>query len=269
MLVAMLLTALDVPLIAGVLEPFARDNETAVASAEECFELPPIKHLPGDISENVLESIINEFKDVSSDAEEIRRAKSEELQRKLKLYNSIMEKKCDEELIHSSRRSRRRDGGSGSSTPRMATPVRRADAVSYTSPCLMNVSVYGEVPQNDDLLEKQIEEKEKMLAKLLNLESLSISTPKTDHEKPEPPPQPTYKKFQMIDTPYIDPPKEKPAPKQIQDSRPIDLVPKVVQLPNNWNLGDIELKLEKTNGLKGPQAAMSPEEPIESDWEII
>ncbi|XP_028171814.1 WD repeat-containing protein CG11141 isoform X3 [Ostrinia furnacalis] len=263
------LTALDVPLIAGVLEPFARDNEAAVASAEECFELPPIKHLPGDISENVLESIINEFKDVSSDAEEIRRAKSEELQRKLKLYNSIMEKKCDEELIHSSRRSRRRDGGSGSSTPRMATPVRRADAVSYTSPCLMNVSVYGEVPQNDDLLEKQIEEKEKMLAKLLNLESLSISTPKTDHEKPEPPPQPTYKKFQLIDTPYIDPPKEKTAPKQIQDSRPIDLVPKVVQLPNNWNLGDIELKLEKTNGLKGPQAAMSPEEPIESDWEII
>lgn len=147
------LTHIDqtVPYITSVLEQpismFTR-NETIetgiIANGEECFELPPIKHLPNDISENVLESIINEFKDVSSDAEEIRRVKSEELQRKLKMYNSIMEKKCDGELIHS-RKSRRRENSSGCSTPRMATPVRKVDAVSYTSPCVMDVSVYGYV----------------------------------------------------------------------------------------------------------------------------
>lgn len=139
-----------VPYISSVLEQpismFTKNEliETGtVASAEECFELPPIKHLPLDLSENVLESIVNEFRDVSSDAEEIRRVKTEELQKKLKLYNTIMEKKYDGELIHS-RRSRRRDGGSGGSTPRMATPVRKeADNVSYTTPCVMNISVYG------------------------------------------------------------------------------------------------------------------------------
>lgn len=139
-----------VPYISSVLEQpismFTKNEiiETGtVASAEECFELPPIKHLPHDLSENVLESIVNEFRDVSSDAEEIRRVKTEELQRKLKLYNSIMEKKYDGELIHSSRRSRRRDGGSGGSTPRMATPVRKADNVSYNSSCVMNMSTCG------------------------------------------------------------------------------------------------------------------------------
>ncbi|KAL0820111.1 hypothetical protein ABMA28_006051 [Loxostege sticticalis] len=270
------LTLLDatVPYIASVLEqPISLlsrselvDSEP-VASAEECFELPPIQRLPGDIADNVLESIINEFKDVSSDAEEIRRVKSEELQRKLKLYNSIMEKKCDEELIHSSRRSRRRECGSGSSTPRMATPVRRPD-VSYTSPCLMSVSVYGDVPQNDDLLEQQIEEKEKMLAKLLNLDSLSIASPKPEEQK-QPPPQPTYKKIPVAPLIEPEPPKVKPAPKAIQDPNPIDLVPKVVQLPNTWNLGNIELKLERTNGMKEPRTAMSPDENLDSDWEII
>lgn len=135
-----------VPYITSVLEqPISifttSEVDTTVASAEECFELPPIKDLPHDISNNVLESIINEFRDVSSD-DEFRKAKSEELQKKLRLYNSIMEKKCDEELIHSSRRSRRREGGSGASTPRLTTPVRKP-AVSYTSPCLMNISVYG------------------------------------------------------------------------------------------------------------------------------
>ncbi|CAH0713085.1 unnamed protein product, partial [Brenthis ino] len=186
------LTHIDqtVPYITSVLEQpismFTR-NETietgTIANGEECFELPPIKHLPNDISENVLESIINEFKDVSSDAEEIRRVKSEELQKKLKMYNSIMEKKYDDELIHS-RRSRRRDNSSGSSTPRMATPVRKPENVSYTSPCVMNVSVYGIMPQqNDDLLEQQIAEKEKILAKMLNLESLSIKNPNDRYQR--------------------------------------------------------------------------------------
>lgn len=126
---------------------FGRNDviDTATVAAEESFDLPPIKHLPRDISDNVLESIINEFKE-TSDAEEIRRVKSEEIERKFKLYSSIMEKKYDEEVIHSSRRARR--GGSGGSTPRHLTPVRRTPAagdVSYTSPCVMNVSVCGYV----------------------------------------------------------------------------------------------------------------------------
>lgn len=126
---------------------FARNDviDTATVAAEESFDLPPIKHLPRDISDNVLESIINEFKE-TSDAEEIRRVKSEEIERKFKLYSSIMEKKYDEEVIHSSRRSRR--GGSGGSTPRHHTPVRKAPAagdVSYTTSCVMNVSVCGYV----------------------------------------------------------------------------------------------------------------------------
>lgn len=134
-----------VPYISSVLEqPMSMFTKNELlektVSGEECFELPPIKHLPMDISEDVLESIINEFKDVSSDAEEIRRVKSEELQKKLKLYNSYMHRRNDEELIHSSRRSRRREGGSGGSTPRKATPVRK-DGVT-TTPCIMQVSVY-------------------------------------------------------------------------------------------------------------------------------
>lgn len=121
------------------------DDNTQVASAEECFELPPVKVLPPDIAENVLESIVNEFKEVS-EIEEIRKAKSEELEKKLKMYNSIMQKSCDSELIHSSRR--RKENGSGANTPRLSTPVKkRADkkddsAVSYTSPCRMSMSVY-------------------------------------------------------------------------------------------------------------------------------
>ncbi|KAL4703468.1 hypothetical protein ACJJTC_010340 [Scirpophaga incertulas] len=273
------LTHLDqtVPYITSVLEQpisiFTKNeviDTSPVANAEECFELPPIKHLPDDMSNNVLESIINEFKDVSSDAEEIRRAKSEELQRKLKMYKSIMEKKCDEELIHS-RRSRKREGGSGASTPRFSTPVRKPDKpeVSYTSPCLMNVSVYGKESDNDDLLERQIEEKEKILAKMLNLESLSI-VPKNEQKRKE---EVTYKNIDV--TPLIDTetPKdiekmEKKLPDNtIKDPSSMDLVPKVIQLPNNWNLGDIELKLDmQSNGIKD---VGSPDDHIDSDWEII
>ncbi|CAH0401470.1 unnamed protein product [Chilo suppressalis] len=267
-----------VPYLGSVLEhPLAllTNNElldNTVASAEECFELPPIKHLPTDLSENVLESIINEFKDVSSDAEELRKAKSEELQRKLRLYNSIMEKKCDEEVIHS-RRSRRRDGSSGRSTPRVATPVRKPDNASYTSPCLMNVSVYSNDPQSDELLEKQIEEKEKILAKMLNLESLSITAPNIEAPKRNDV-TPVYKQIEV--TPFIEPEVTLPEKKTTstvtakQDSKPIDLVPKIVKLPNNWNLGDIELKLDmKSNGVKDPRNIISPDDHIESDWEII
>lgn len=56
------------------------------------------------------------------------------------MYKSIMEKKYGEELIHSRSRSKRRDG-SGGSTPRMATPVRKGEGV-FTAPCVMNVSVF-------------------------------------------------------------------------------------------------------------------------------
>ncbi|XP_047031186.1 WD repeat-containing protein CG11141 [Helicoverpa zea] len=272
------LTHLDqtVPYISSVLEQpismFTKNeliDTGAVASAEECFELPPIKHLPLDLSENVLESIVNEFRDVSSDAEEIRRVKTEELQRKLKLYNSIMEKKYDGELIHSSRRSRRREGGSGGSTPRLATPVRKApDTVSYTSPCVMNISVYGNIPQqNDELLEKQIEEKEKILAKMLNLESLSIDSPKPEAQSP-PAPAPLFRQID-IQPAEVPKPVHKVTKTPIKDPNPIDLVPKVVQLPNTWNLESIELKLDsKHNGFKD-RSLLSPDENLDSEWEII
>ncbi|CAH2089874.1 unnamed protein product [Euphydryas editha] len=279
-----------VPYISSVLEQpismFTR-NETldtgAVADGEECFELPPIKHLPRDISENVLESIINEFRDVSSDAEEIRRVKSEELQRKLKLYNSIMERRNDGELIHSSRRSRRREPGAASGSPRGATPARQPDAaaVSYTSPTLMNISVYGNLPQqNDDLLEQQIEEKEKILAKMLNLESLSIKSPvekepkndiiekpyKQDLEKTEQPPREFTTEPKKPVTEKTVTKTDTPVQKKIESG---DLVPKVVKLPNNWNLENIELKLDIKNGIKDPSSLISPDENLDSEWEVI
>ncbi|XP_013137015.1 PREDICTED: WD repeat-containing protein CG11141 [Papilio polytes] len=240
-----------------------------VASAEECFELPPIKNLPIDIADNVLESIVNEFKDVSSDAEEIRKVKSEELQKKLSMYNRIMEKKCDEEVIHSSKRSRRRETGSGASTPRLRTPARRTPAHCYTTPCVMNVSVYSNDTQSDDLLEKEIEEKEKILAKLLNLESFSITSHITKPEN-------TIKEPQEIEyfKPYEEKPvhiekQEKPIKKPVQvkmEPNVIDLVPKVVQLPNNWNLENIELRLDLKNGVKD---VLSPDEHLDSEWELI
>ncbi|XP_013196228.2 WD repeat-containing protein CG11141 [Amyelois transitella] len=274
-----------VPYITSVLEQpisiFTTSEVDTVVKAEECFELPPIKHLPTDISENVLESIINEFKDVSSD-DELRKAKSEELQRKLKLYNSIMEKKCDDELIHS-RRSRRRETGSGSSTPRLATPVRRVD-VSYTSPCLMNVSVYGNTPLNDELLEQEIEEKEKILAKMLNLESLSIPTANIDTTAEEKPVTivPTYPKPKTVENDFLETSKDvTDTPKKVNTVKPVkqeiietkkdpdlfDLVPKVVQLPNTWNLDNIQLKLElEVNNAK---SVVSPDDNLDSEWEFI
>ncbi|XP_053614255.1 WD repeat-containing protein CG11141 [Plodia interpunctella] len=273
-----------VPYITSVLEQpisiFTTSEVDSISKAEECFELPPIKHLPSDISGNVLESIINEFKDVSSD-DEIRKAKSEELQKKLKLYNSIMEKKCDEELIHSSRRSRRRDGGSGGSTPRLSTPVRKVD-VSYTSPCLMNVSVYGNVP-NDELLEQEIEEKEKMLAKMLNLESLSIPTMAIDTHREDTDEKPItilskYPNTETIEKNVLESSKDvdikiensklakKETIKPNKDSNLFNLVPNVVQLPNTWNLDNIELKLETQINTK---SVVSPDDKLEDDWEII
>ncbi|KAM3959369.1 WD repeat-containing protein CG11141-like [Aphomia sociella] len=292
-----------VPYITSVLEqPISifttSEVETGtIASAEECFELPPIKHLPNDISDNVLESIINEFRDVSAD-DEIRRVKSEELQRKLKLYNSIMEKKCDEELIHS-RRSRRKEGGSGQSTPRLATPVRKLDNVSYTSPCLMNISMYDNAPPNDELLEQQIEEKEKILAKMLNLESLSITSHKPESEDVEVHNEVTIiPNYNQIDVEPVNETDEPVTPKRekleteikpieiakpVEIAKPIEtvklanspnlfnLVPKVVQLPNNWNLESIELKLEMQNGFNGKkvQNIISPDDNLDSEWEII
>ncbi|VVC99096.1 unnamed protein product [Leptidea sinapis] len=252
-----------VPYIASVLEqPIAMltRNETldmgAVVPGEECFELPPIKHLPHEVSENVLESIINEFKDVSSDAEEIRRVRSAELEKKLKLYNSIMEKQCEVELIHS-RRSRRREG-SGGSTPRMLTPVRRD--VSYTTP--------NRPDQTDDQLEKQIEEKEKILAKMLNLESLSIKSSEV-----EPLNEPDEFRHETVTKNDIEKTvSHKPTPKnpKVEEKRAAiieDLVPKIVQLPNNWNLDNLELRLSVKDCVKDDP--VSPDEHLDSEWEVI
>ncbi|KAJ2948237.1 hypothetical protein O0L34_g7465 [Tuta absoluta] len=304
-----------VPYITSVLEQpisiFTKNEviEGTVASAEECFELPPIKHLPKELSENVLESIINEFKD-SSEAEEFRRIKSEEIERKLKLYSSIMEKKYDEDLIHSSRRSKGRSGGSTPKSPRTMTPVRKPQDVSYTSPCLMNVSVYNDInQQNDDLLEKQIEEKEKILAKMLNLESLSI-TSKFDDDKHQDDAVDTYNKYNSdkgqggdidvynkynsektvnnstpVRKPVRKPVNEMPKPSYDKpkpvDDKPVqnlyinkvskkenslDLIPKVVKLPNTWNLENIEVKLD-TNNIKDKSLA-TPEGAMD-EWVIV
>ncbi|KPI94534.1 WD repeat-containing protein CG11141 [Papilio xuthus] len=270
------LTQLDTtaPYITSVLEQpisLLTRNETldsmAVASAEECFELPPIKNLPTDIADNVLESIVNEFKDVSSDAEEIRKVKSEELQKKLSIYNRIMEKKCDEELIHSSKRSRRREAGSGATTPRLCTPARKSPA---PAPAPAPTQPATPAP-NDDVLEKEIEEKEKILAKLLNLESFSIAShiTKTTNGAKEAPEEIEYFK------PYEEKPlqsekhEEKPIKKVVQaklEPNVIDLVPKVVQLPNNWNLENIQLCLDLKNGVKD---VISPDEHLDSEWEVI
>lgn len=109
---------------------------------------------------------------------------------------------------------------------------------------------------------------------MLNLESLSITIPKNQEteqtEKTDTPP--TYKRIQVA--PLIEPeqltPKLKSKPvKTIQDPNPADLVPKIVQLPNNWNLGNIELKLERSNGFKEGRSVVSPDENLDSDWEII
>lgn len=54
-----------------------------------------------------------------------------------------------------------------------------------------------------------------------------------------------------------------------KNPNPIDLVPKLVQLPNNWNLENIELKLDiKQNGFKD-RSLISPDDHLDSDWEII
>ncbi|XP_049876857.1 WD repeat-containing protein CG11141 [Pectinophora gossypiella] len=273
------LTHLDqtVPYITSVLEQpismFTKNEvvDSTVASAEECFELPPIKHLPTDLSNNVLESIINEFKDVSSETEELRRIKSEEIERKFKLYSSIMEKKYDEDLIHSSRRSKGRSGGS---TPRVATPVRKHD-VSYTSPCVMNVSVCGNIDQqNDDLLEKQIEEKEKILAKMLNLESLSISQKVEEDNRDHGDVIETYNKQNLDEKPVIVKNKEQQKPVNNKDvikkDNSADLIPKIVKLPNNWNLENIEVQLDiQSNGIRNAKNLISPDDNLDGDWEII
>ena len=126
--------------------------------------------------------------------------------------------------------------------------------------------------QNDELLEKQIEEKEKILAKMLNLESLSIDSPKlVSQTLPEP--APTFRHVDILPAPEVTTIKTKPVPKPaktaIKDPSPMELVPKVVQLPNTWNLENIELKLDtKHNGFKD-RSLLSPDDHLDSEWEII
>lgn len=59
---------------------------------------------------------------------------------------------------------------------------------------------------------------------------------------------------------------EKPVQKKIET---IDLVPKIVKLPNNWNLENIEIKLDLKNGVKDASSLISPDDLTESEWEII
>ena len=48
-----------------------------------------------------------------------------------------------------------------------------------------------------------------------------------------------------------------------------DLVPKVVKLPNNWNLENIELKLDIKNAVKAADSLISPDDHLDSEWEVI
>lgn len=52
--------------------------------------------------------------------------------------------------------------------------------------------------------------------------------------------------------------------KALTPPNPGDLVPKVMKLPNNWNL---ELKLDMKNGFK--DRLVSPDDQLDSEWEII
>lgn len=118
-----------------------------------------------------------------------------------------------------------------------------------------------------------------MLAKMLNLESLSIKSAKIDYDTEE---SPRLTDFQpkVNDTSLNK--KEFPVYKHIdvqrdeqpkvfdsflKDTNPIDLVPKVVKLPNNWNLENIELKFDIKNGFK--DHVISPDDHLDSEWEII
>lgn len=103
---------------------------------------------------------------------------------------------------------------------------------------------------------------------MLNLESLSINSPKPDTETP-PDPVPTFRHVDIQPEVEVKP---KPVPvtkAPIKNPNPIDLVPKVLQLPNNWNLENIELKLDtKQNGFKD-RSLISPDDHLDSEWEII
>lgn len=140
--------------------------------------------------------------------------------------------------------------------------------------------LFSNLDQHDDeLLEKQIEEKEKILAKMLNLESLSIAAPLpaetdelptmrieiapviTDTDSPKTVINDTGSlKPVIIDSPKL----VVTGKKEISAA---DLVPKVVKLPNNWNLEDIELKLDVRNGFM--DQVISPDDNLDSEWEII
>lgn len=133
--------------------------------------------------------------------------------------------------------------------------------------------------ENDDLLEKQIEEKEKILAKMLNLESLSLTRPAEDnHARDHEDIITEYNKKNVTEKSVFDtmePVTEKPPTRFIteniipkKESNSLDLIPKIVKLPNTWNLEKIELKLE-TQSIKNGHDLVSPDENIEGEWEFI
>lgn len=103
---------------------------------------------------------------------------------------------------------------------------------------------------------------------MLNLDSLSIVTKTEDRVINDDAVVPTYKE---------DVPSEKimtevkPVTKiNSKETTAADLVPKIVKLPNNWNLENIELRLEmQSNGIKDAKNLISPDENLDSDWEII
>lgn len=117
---------------------------------------------------------------------------------------------------------------------------------------------------------------------MLNIESLSIKPTKIESECPTQPtedPIEAYKENNSVKEetkPVKTVQQTKKESKSVNLVKPvnavssntIDLVPKLVKLPNNWNLGDIELKLDlSSNGVKDEIA--SPDEHLESEWELV
>lgn len=133
--------------------------------------------------------------------------------------------------------------------------------------------------ESDDLLEKQIEEKEKILAKMLNLESLSLTRPtEENHDRNHEDIITEYNKKNIIEKSIInttEPVMEKPPTRFKTESKitkkepnAVDLIPKIVKLPNTWNLENIELKLD-AQSIKNGHDLVSPDETIDGEWEFI
>lgn len=119
---------------------------------------------------------------------------------------------------------------------------------------------------------------------MLNLESLSIDVPKKVEQEENP--AETARKDYMYSSAYATkvttPLKKVPeATKPAQDKpqvpkvkakpiNPIDLIPKLTQIPQNWNLEDLELKMDmRPNGIKKSNVQIASPDDVGDEWEFV